>query len=170
MQGTGLVVWAVWGWPSGVSIFSQLPWSAMTIMRPCGLHSGNHAPQAGVNHFAGVDRSLKNARMAHHVAIGEIADHKIVRAGIPGFHKFVRHFNGAHGRLLVVGFHLAGGRHKDAILTSKRLFKSAIEKVGDVRVFFRFRQAQLLQPLPGNHFAKPHAHGLLGKGHGDIEA
>ena len=34
MRGTGLVVWAVWGSPSGARIQSALPWSAVTRAQP----------------------------------------------------------------------------------------------------------------------------------------
>ena len=34
ISGTGLSEWAVCGWPSGVSISSLLPWSAVTMQTP----------------------------------------------------------------------------------------------------------------------------------------
>ena len=80
-----------------------------------GLHGSNHAAHAFIHHRAGFHGGGKHARMAHHVAVGQVADHQIVLAALPGFHELVRDLAGAHGRLLVIGLHLARRRHEDAV-------------------------------------------------------
>lgn len=47
---------------------------------PARFNSGGHAANAGVYHLTGMHCGLKYTRVAHHIAIGKIAHHKVVHA------------------------------------------------------------------------------------------
>ena len=72
-----------------------------------GLHGSHHAAHAFIHHRAGFHGGGEHARMAHHIAVGQVADHQVVLAALPGFHELVRDLAGAHGRFLVISLHLA---------------------------------------------------------------
>ncbi len=68
-------------------------------------------------------------------------------------HEFVGDFGGAHLGLQVVSGD-TGRRDEDAEFARERRLLSPIEKEGDVRVFFRLRDAKLLQARLGNYLAE----------------
>ena len=79
-SGTGFVVWAVCGLtPSGSSIVSALPWSAVTRQTPPAASTAvdDHA-EASVRGLDGLDDGRDRARVADHVRVREVDDREAV--------------------------------------------------------------------------------------------
>ena len=82
--------------------------------------------------------------MAHHVRVREVHDDGVEIAFFDGVDHRVRHARGGHFRLQIVRWHFRRG-DEDTLFAGKRFFDAAIEEIGDVRVFFGFRDAQILE-------------------------
>ena len=112
-----------------------------------------HLIDAVVHRSDGLFRRFQNARVADHVAVGEVQDHHVVLAGGELFEHLFGHFVSAHFRLQIVSGHL-GGRDEHAHLARIGRLDAAVEEEGDVRVFFRFGDAQLLFTQRGEVLAQ----------------
>ncbi len=82
--------------------------------------------------------------MPDHVAVRVIEDDDIILAALNAGYDFIRNKIGAHFRLEVVSGN-PGRRNQRAVLTRIGCFHSSVEKEGHMRVFLRFRDAQLGQ-------------------------
>src|SRR5437868_1372259 len=78
--------------------------------------------------------------MTNHVRVSEIQNDQIIICHSRA--NFVSNLQGAHLRLQVVSRDL-GRRYNHAVFTWKRALNSAVKEIGDVRIFFRFGNAQL---------------------------
>ena len=105
-----------------------------------------HAFVHGMHRF---HRRFHDARMAHHVAVGEVEDEHVVNSLVKLLENLVRHEVGAHFGLEVIGGHLRGG-NDDAGFALDGRFDFRVEEKRHVRVFFRFGDMQLFQPQRGN--------------------
>ncbi len=84
--------------------------------------------------------------MPDHVRIRVIDDDHVVHATLNRLHDFLRHLESRHFRLHVIRRH-GRRRYENAILAREWLFLHAIQEERDMRVFFRFRNVQLPEPL-----------------------
>ena len=103
--------------PSGSSICSALPWSAViTHAPPADVDGVHHLAQALVDGLRGDDGGRDHAGVADHVGVGEV-DHREARM-LLGERRVnaVGDSVGAHLRLEVVGGHVALGRDQLAAL------------------------------------------------------
>src|SRR5690554_2370418 len=89
-----------------------------------------------------LDGSVKVAAMTHHVAVGVVADNRVVTSVTNRLLQLVGDFVCAHFGLQVVGCNLRR-RHQDAVFTVIGLLASAAEKERHVGVFFGLGDAQL---------------------------
>ena len=75
ITGTGLSEWAVLGLPSGSSMWSALPWSAVIRQAPpARVDRLDHLAQARVDGLDRRDRGRDHAGVADHVGVGEVDD------------------------------------------------------------------------------------------------
>ena len=78
-SGTGFSEWAVFGEPSGSSICSALPWSAVTMQAPPPrVHRRDDLAEARVDRLDRLDRRRDDAGVADHVGVGEVDDPEAV--------------------------------------------------------------------------------------------
>ena len=129
-----------------------------------GLH---HPAHARVHRLHGLDGGLENAGVAHHVAVGEVQDDDVIRAGVDALDALVADLPGAHLGLEVVGGHLGGG-HQHPVLAGVLLFHAAVEEEGDVGVLLRFGDAQLGHAHGAEVLAQAVFHRDPGPGHQHI--
>ena len=122
----------------------------LAAARPLG---GDDAADAGVEHLDCPRRRLELAGMADHVAVGVVADDRIVAARFDRGDQLVGDFERAHLGLEIVGRDFRR-RHHDAVLARIRGLDAAIEEVGDVSVFLGLRDAQLTQAALGDDRAE----------------
>ena len=71
-----------------------------------GLGGLDHLLHALVYRPDGFGNGVVNARVAHHVAVGEVHNDEVVQVFLDGRHELVLHLERAHLRLQVVGRHL----------------------------------------------------------------
>ena len=117
ISGTGLSEWAVLGEPSGSSMWSQLPWSAVTMQAPpLRRDRGDDVAEAGVDRLDRRDRGRDDAGVADHVGVGEVDDPEAVGAAAPALDEGLGGGGGAHLRLVVVGGDVAGRVDQAALL------------------------------------------------------
>ena len=84
ISGTGLSEWAVLGEPSGSSMWSQLPWSAVTMQAPPASPDRlDHVAEAAVDLLDRGDRGGDHPGVPDHVGVGEVDDPEAVVAGRP---------------------------------------------------------------------------------------
>ena len=79
----------------------------------------------------------------HHVAVGKIEHHQAVGIIGKAAKQLFGHRLRAHLRLEIVGGHFAGGWEQGPLFQRVWGFTAAIEKIGNVGVFFRLGDAQL---------------------------
>ena len=89
-------------------------------------------------------------------------------AAVDRCHGFVGQFGRGHFRLQIIGRDILGRWHHDAFFTQINSFFATIQEEGDMRVFFRLRHAQLLEPRARDDFAKLIHHGLRREGGGEM--
>ena len=118
-----------------------------------GLHRLYRAADAFVENFNRAGGGGQIAGVAYHVAVGVVADDGIVFFALNRRHQFVGDFARAHFRLQIVGGDFGRGHHH-AVFPGIGRFDAAVEKVGDVRVFFGLGDAQLFQAARGQIFAE----------------
>ena len=106
--------------------------------------------------------------MAHHIGIGEVQHNQIMGAAFDCRHGFVGQFGRRHFRLQIIGRDILGRWYHDAFLAGIDRFFATIQEEGDMRVFFRLRHAQLLEPRTRDDFAKLIHHGLRREGGGEM--
>ena len=79
ISGTGLSEWAVFGEPSGSSMWSQLPWSAViTQAPPEASTAATTSPRQASTVSTALDRGRDHAGVADHVGVGEVDDPEAV--------------------------------------------------------------------------------------------
>ncbi len=100
--------------------------------------------------------------MTYHVAVGVIDYDKIKFLRFYCLDKFVTHFKSAHFRLEVISSHF-GRSHKDALLSFKGCFTTAVKEKCHMSVFFCLGYVQLLFIQRRKVFAKCIAHIFLVK-------
>ena len=106
---------------------------------------------AGVDGDDGLFNRVVDARVAHHVAVGEVEADEVVLLGGNGLDELFGDLGGAHLGLQVVGRD-RGTRHEDAVLAFIRGFAAAVEEERDVGVLFGLGDAQLPEALGGDPF------------------
>ena len=126
-----------------------------------GLHYGFYAV---VNRMHSLQNCLVHAGVSHHVAVGKVQTYKVVFTLSQSRRQFVGHLISTHFWLQIVSRHL-GARHQNAVFTIKHRFASAIEEERHMRVFFRLRDAQLLESLLGNPLSDRIGHVFLREKH-----
>ena len=87
--------------------------------------------------------------MADHVGVGVVDDDEVERVRLELVDELVGDADGAHLRLVVVGRHVAGAGHEDALLPRDRLLDAAVEEERDVRVLLGLGDVQLPQAVLG---------------------
>ena len=65
----------------------------------CCLHN---IVQALVNHLYGLSDGGIDARVAHHISVGQIHHNPVILIGLECIHQLVLHLNGRHGGLQVI--------------------------------------------------------------------
>jgi hypothetical protein len=80
----------------------------------------------------------------YHICIGEIHDDGVEVALFHGMNYRICNASSGHFRFQIVSRHF-GRRNQDAFLSGERLFDAAVEEIGDVRIFFGLRDAQILK-------------------------
>ena len=87
-----------------------------------------------------------NARMTYHVAVCKVEYHDLVLAALYLFHRSVAYLVSAH-----FGLHIESGDlrgiDKDPVFAGVSRFYAAVEEEGDVSVFLRFGNSELLYTL-----------------------
>ena len=83
-----------------------------------------------------------NARMAHHIAIREVHNNKVVLIFLDSGHELILHLVSAHLRLQVVGCYLRR-RHKDAVFALERSLTTTVEKESYVGILLCFGRMKL---------------------------
>ena len=79
ISGTGFVEWAVLGEPSGSSMWSALPWSAVTMQAPpVAWTAATTSPRQRSTVLDAGDRGRDDAGVADHVGVGEVDDPEAV--------------------------------------------------------------------------------------------
>ena len=106
-----------------------------------------------VHRFHRLDRRVEYAGVADHVAVGKVEDDHVIFAAVQPGEQLVGDQVGAHLRLQVVGRNLRGVDQRAVLARGYRLH-AAVEEEGDVRVLLGLGDAQLLQALLGDVFAK----------------
>ena len=154
INGTGLSVWAVLGEPSGSSMCSALPWSAVTRHTPPPRATASTtSPQALVDGLDRVHRGRDHAGVADHVGVGEVDDRE-AKARLPvlapGADEGGGGLAGAHLGREVVGGDVARRGRQLAPLPLVGGLLAAVEEVGDVRVLLGLGDVQLAQPGLGD--------------------
>ena len=81
--------------------------------------------------------------MPDHIAVCEVEYYYVEIAAVEFFENFVGYFVSAHFGFKIVGCNLGGGNQVALFALVGRLY-AAVEKEGDVGVFFGFGNAQLL--------------------------
>ena len=117
----------------------------------------HHAAGALVHGLDGLDGRFHHARVAHHVAVGEVEDDDVVLLLVDALDDRVGHLVGAHLGLQVKRRHfLRGrGRNQNSVLAGEHALLAAVEEERHVRVLLRFGNAQLRLA----HLGKVLAHG-----------
>ena len=95
---------------------------------------------AGINRLNRFDSSFNYTGMTNHVRVSEIQNDQIIICHSRA--NFVRNRQRAHFRLQIVSRDL-GRRYNLTVFAWKRALDSAVKEIGDVRIFFRFGDAQL---------------------------
>ena len=126
-----------------------------------GLH---HLANAGIHGLHGLDGRVKDAGVAHHVAVGEVQHDDVVGPGLDALDALLADGGGAHLRLEVIGGHLGRG-DEAAVLPGENGLHAAVEEEGHVGVLLRLRDAQLGHAHPGEVLAQAVDHALPGEGH-----
>ena len=108
----------------------------------CCQHGVRHLAHGIVHGLHSFYRSAENAGVAHHVAVGKVENDHIVLAAFNALYAFLGHQRGAHLGLQVISGHLGAGDHA-AVFARVRGFHTAVEKEGDMGVFFGFGNAKL---------------------------
>ena len=91
--------------------------------------------------------------MAHHVSISEVHNHHVEATLFDGFDDGLGDSGSAHLRLQIIGRDF-GRRHEQALLTREWLLHTAVEKVCDVRVFFRLRHTKIAEIQVAHHISQ----------------
>ncbi|MNX92463.1 hypothetical protein D3C86_1246030 [compost metagenome] len=115
-----------------------------------GLDGPDDAAEADVQRLDRLHRRPQVAGVAHHVGIGEVHDDDVGLGVLDPLHRHVRHLEGAHLGLEVVGRHLGAG-DQDPLLAAVGLLDPAVEEEGDVRVLLGLGGTQLAHPGVGEH-------------------
>ena len=144
ISGTGLVEWAVLGEPSGSSMWSALPWSAVTMQAPPEpWTAATTSPRQRVDGLDRGDGGRDDAGVADHVGVGEVDDPEAVAVLRPALAERVGGRRGAHLGLVVVGGHVARRGDQAPLLPLPLLLAAAVEEVGDVGVLLGLGDVQL---------------------------
>ncbi len=109
----------------------------------------HHQSHARIHRLNALDGRVQITGVPDHIRVCKVHETEIIFFLFDLGNQFLRDLDRAHIRLEVVGLH-ARRRYEDAILIFVNFFLAAIEKVGDVRVLFRFRNAQLFHFFLGN--------------------
>ena len=116
---------------------------------------GNHAADALVEDLDRPRRRFEIAGMADHVAVGVIADDRVVAVPLAiAATSLSVTSNALISGLQIVGRDLGRGHH-DAVLARIGRLDAAVEEIGDVRVFLGLGDAQLPQAAPATISPKP---------------
>ena len=107
-----------------------------------------HALVDGFHRF---DAGGYHAGVADHVGIGKVQDDQIVV--LQSIDHLRGHFRGTHLGHQIIGRHLRRWDN-DPVLASEGYFHAAIEKVGDVRIFFGFGNSQLFLARRTDYFSE----------------
>ena len=126
-----------------------------------GLH---HLAHALVHGLHSLDGGLKDAGVAHHVAVGEVQDDDVVLAALDALHALVADLVGAHLGLQVVGSHLGGG-DQAPVLAGEGLLHAAVEEEGDMGILLGLGDPELGQAVLRDILTENVMQGLLGEGH-----
>ena len=118
--------------------------------------------QTLVNHLHGLFYGGIDARMTHHVGIGEIYHNPIVLVGLECLYELFLDFVCRHLGLQVVGSHLGRG-YQYAVFARKRFFTPSVDERGDMGIFLGLCDVQLLQALAGDVFAEGIIQVILGE-------
>ncbi len=120
------------GLPSGSSMWSALPWSAVTTHTPpLSCDDLEHRAQALVDRLYRRYRGRDHAGVTDHVGVGEVDDpeSKPTRPVLaPSTDERGGGLAGAHLRLVVVGGHVARGGHQLAPLAAQGVSSPPLKK------------------------------------------
>ena len=112
----------------------------VTVVRDNGL---SKLANILVNYTNGFASGLKIASVTNHVTVSKIDDKEFVGMVGDGFESFLSDLLGGHLRLGNKSFRFGGG-DLDESFVGVRSFSAAIEEVGDVGIFFGFRDMSLV--------------------------
>ena len=104
--------------------------------------------------------------MAHHVAVGQVADHQGIVPAADAPAALVCHGPGAHLRDQVIGGKVLGAGHQHPVLAGVDPLHAAVEEEGDVGIFLRLRDAELAESQLADILPQGTPDLLLGEGHG----
>lgn len=82
--------------------------------------------------------------MADHVHVGKMQHDQVMDLRLNVSSGFLGDLPRAHFRLKIIGRHTAGRRNQAVVFAGERFLLAAVEKIGDMGVFFRLGDAQLL--------------------------
>ena len=91
--------------------------------------------------------------MANHIRICKVQDNRIKFILIQLCQQCLRNLFGAHFRLQIIGCNLRR-RNQNTLLISIRSFHTTVEEEGYMRIFFGFRNAQLVQSMLCQHLTQ----------------
>ena len=106
-----------------------------------GFEGGDHLCQPLIHRFTRLDRSIQITGMADHIGVCVIGYDQIV-SSLDRLDEFRRDFGGGHFGLQIIGRNLGRFGHV-TVFAFFRLLLAAIEKEGDMGVFFRLGEAEL---------------------------
>ena len=171
MNGTRLVLCAVFALPVGSSMASALPWSAVIEADAAARRGrGSNAPETRIDRLDGGHGRADHAGMADHVGVGVVDDDEVEHVTLQTLHEFVGHGVGAHLWLVIVGGHVARAGHKDTFLAIDGLLDAAVEEERHMGVLLGLGDVQLPPPVFGEHVGQ-YVRGILrreGDGHGEL--
>ena len=160
ISGTGFFEWAVFGLPSGSSIWSALPWSAVITQHAAALlHRLHDLAETRVHGLHGLHGRLDHAGVADHVGVREVDDPEGEVAPAPALRERAGGLAGAHLGLLVVGRHVARRVHELAFLARVLVLLAAVEEVGHVRVLLGLGHVELRLAAVGERRGERHVAG-----------
>ena len=158
ISGTGFVEWAVLGEPSGSSMWSALPWSAVTMQAPpAPCTASTTSPRHASTVSTAVDRRRDDAGVADHVRVGEVDDPEAVAvAAASARTNASAAARGAHLGLARRRWRRRAATAPGGAPRPPTRLPPAVEEVGDVRVLLGLGDVQLALAALGDHLGQRH--------------
>ena len=164
ISGTGFSEWAVLGEPSGSSMWSQLPWSAVTMQAPpLPLTAATTSPRQPSTASTAATAAGITPVWPTMSGLAKLMTPKPYSPLDQRVDEGVGGGAGAHLRLAVVGRDVARGFDQAPLFPLPLLLAAAVEEVGDVGVLLGLGDVELAPAGLGDHLGQGRLRPRLGE-------